>query len=61
MAFKLLETAQRTWRRIDAHDLLPLVRAGVVSKDGQSVKRTEQRETEKKREGRRLISLIHNS
>lgn len=47
MAFKLLETAQRTWRRIDAHDLLPLVRAGVVFKDGQSVERTEQR-TEKK-------------
>ena len=43
MAFKLLETAQRTWRRIDAHDLLPLVRAGVVSKDGQSVERTEPR------------------
>jgi len=43
MAFKLLETAQRTWRRIDAHDLLPLVRAGVVFKDGQSVERTEQR------------------
>lgn len=41
MAFKLLETAQRTWRRIDAHDLLPLVRAGVVFKDGQSVERTE--------------------
>ncbi len=47
MAFKLLETAQRTWRRIDAHDLLPLVRAGVVFKDGQSVKRTEQRAEKK--------------
>jgi putative transposase len=43
MAFKLLETAQRIWRRIDAHDLLPLVRAGVVFKDGQSVERTEPR------------------
>ncbi|MGH7261953.1 MAG: IS256 family transposase [Nitrospiraceae bacterium] len=41
MAFKLLETAQRTWRRIDAHDLLRLVRAGVVFKDGQLVERTE--------------------
>ena len=47
MAFKLLETAQRTWRRIDAHDLLPLVRAGVVFKDGQAVKRTEQRAEKK--------------
>lgn len=40
MAFKLLEAAQKTWRRLDAHDLLPLVRAGVVFKDGQSVERT---------------------
>jgi transposase-like protein len=47
MAFKLLETAQRTWRRIDAHDLLPLVRAGVVFKDGQTVERTEQRAEKK--------------
>lgn len=43
MAFKLVEAAQRTWRRLDAHDLLPLVRAGVVFKDGQSVERTEPR------------------
>jgi putative transposase len=43
MTFKLLEAAQRTWRRLDAHDLLPLVRAGVVFKDGQSVERTEAR------------------
>ena len=43
MTFKLLEAAQRTWRRLDAHDLLPLVRAGVVFKDGQSVERTESR------------------
>lgn len=28
------------WRRFEAHDLLPLVRAGVVFKDGQSVERT---------------------
>ena len=42
-AFKLLETAQRTGRRIDAHDLLPLVRAGVVFKDGQLAERTEPR------------------
>lgn len=43
MAFKLLEAAQRTWRRLDAHDLLPLVRAGVVFKDGQSMERTGSR------------------
>jgi len=40
MAFKLLEAAQRIWPRLDAHDLLPLVRTGMVFKDGQSVKRT---------------------
>ena len=34
MAFKLLHAAQQTWRRLDAHDLLPLLRAGVVFKDG---------------------------
>lgn len=41
MAFKLLETAPRTWRRIDAPDLLPLVRAGVVFNDGLSGEGTE--------------------
>jgi putative transposase len=40
MAFKLLEAAQKTWRRLDVHDLLPLVRAGIAFKDGQSVERT---------------------
>ena len=43
MAFKLLEAAQKSWRRLDAHELLPLVQAGVVFKDGQSVARTEPR------------------
>ena len=41
MAFKLLDAAQRTWRRLDAHELLPLVRARGAFKDGQSVERTE--------------------
>jgi len=40
VAFKLPEAAQNTWRRLDTHDLLPLVCAGVVFKDGQSVERT---------------------
>ena len=39
MALKLLEAAQNTWRQRDAHDLLPLVRAGVVFKDGHSLER----------------------
>lgn len=37
MAFKLLQAAQGTWRRLDAHDLLPLVRAGVTFQDGQQM------------------------
>ena len=43
MAFKLLQAAQRTWRRLDAHDLLPLVRVGIVFKDGLQVEQGEQR------------------
>jgi hypothetical protein len=43
MAFKLLQAAQRTWRRLDAQDLLPLVRAGIVFKDGLQVEHGEQR------------------
>ena len=42
MAFKLLLTAQRTWRRLDAHELLPLLRAGCVFKDGRQVEREAQ-------------------
>lgn len=47
MAFKLLETAQHTWRRLDAHDLLPLVRAGVGFTDGLQVDAAEQRAARK--------------
>ena len=39
MAFKLLEAAQNTWRRLDAPDLLPLVRAGAVFSDGLQLQR----------------------
>ena len=34
MAFKLLEMAQRQWRRLNGAHLLPLVRAGVTFVDG---------------------------
>ena len=34
MAFKLLEMAQRRWRRLNGAHLLPLVRAGVPFVDG---------------------------
>jgi transposase-like protein len=50
MVFKLLLTAQRTWRRLDAHELLPLVRAGLMFEDGQQVERGDQQP--EKRTGR---------
>ena len=34
MAYKLLDMAQRRWRRLNAAHLLPLVRAGVIFIDG---------------------------
>ncbi len=37
MAFKLLEAAQRAWRRLDAQELLPRVRAGIEFTDGLQV------------------------
>ncbi len=42
MAFKLLEAAQKTWRRLDAQELLPLVRAGIEFKDGLQVECRQQ-------------------
>ena len=34
MVFKLVEQAQRHWRRLDGHDLLPKIILGVKFKDG---------------------------
>jgi putative transposase len=34
MVFKLIEAAQRSWRRLDGADLLPKVIHGVKFKDG---------------------------
>ncbi|MBA4157643.1 MAG: hypothetical protein H0X65_09230 [Gemmatimonadetes bacterium] len=42
MACKLLEIAQQRWRRLNASELLPLVRAGVPFKDGVRVERDDQ-------------------
>jgi putative transposase len=42
MTFKLLTVAQETWRRIDAHDMVPLVRAGVRFVDGKRTERDDQ-------------------
>jgi putative transposase len=34
MVFKLVEQAQRHWRRLDGHHLLPKIILGVKFKDG---------------------------
>ena len=49
MAFKLLEMAQRRWRRLNGAQLLPLVRAGVRFVDGVPEERG-QMETEARKE-----------
>ena len=41
MAFRLLLLAERSWRRLDGQELLPLVRAGVRFKDGVRVERDD--------------------
>jgi hypothetical protein len=41
MAHRLLLLAERTWRRLDGHELLPLLRAGVKFKDGTQVERND--------------------
>lgn len=39
MVFKLLLTAEKTWRKLNGHELVPLVRAGVKFVDGVRVER----------------------
>jgi len=39
MAYRLLLLAERSWRRLDRHELLPLVRAGVQFENGVRVER----------------------
>jgi putative transposase len=41
MAFKLLEMAELRWRRLNGHQLLPLVRAGACFQEGVLVERTD--------------------
>jgi putative transposase len=41
MAYRLLLLAERSWRRLDGQELLPMVRAGVSFKDGVRVERDD--------------------
>ena len=47
MAFKLLQAAQGHWRKLDGAELVPLVRAGVVFKDGKRVEPQPSRRSKK--------------
>jgi transposase-like protein len=44
MTFKLLKVAEKTWRRIDGQELVPLVRAGVRFVDRKRVEREDYKE-----------------
>ena len=44
MAFKLLEMAQKRWRRLNGAELLPLVREGAIFEDGIRVERENKHE-----------------
>jgi hypothetical protein len=41
MAFKLIESAQRRWRMVNAPHLVALVRAGATSVDGKLAERPD--------------------
>jgi transposase-like protein len=41
MAYKLLDAAQHRWRRINGHELVPLVRAGATFTDGRLQERSD--------------------
>ena len=47
MIFKLMEAQEGRWRKVNAPQLVPLVRAGARFVDGELVERSEQKEEEK--------------
>jgi transposase-like protein len=57
MTYKLLKTAEASWRRLDAHELIPLVRAGVVFIDGKQPERhNEEVHKERSKKVRRVAA-----
>ncbi len=50
MGFKLLESAQQRWRRVDGYELIPLVRAGAQFLDGKLIERPDQRQQKNDKE-----------
>ncbi len=47
MVYKLLRMAEERWRRLNAADLLPLVRAGATFIDGEQPEREDQEDVER--------------
>jgi transposase-like protein len=60
MAFKLLEMAQQRWRRLNASELLPLVRAGIPVQERSSSGARRSNDRRAARGDRCLIIPIHN-
>lgn len=56
MAFKLMQSAERTWRCLDAHHLLPLVRAGARFVDGKQQERKKETITNKQQNQPRKVA-----
>ena len=50
MVYKLLQMAQERWRRLNGTTFLPLVRAGVLFKDGEKIEREENKENQESTE-----------
>ena len=57
MAFKLIESAQRRWRMVNAPHLVALVRAGATFVNGKLVERPEDEAAEEGPAGSRLKDL----
>lgn len=48
MAFKLIQAAEKNWRCLDGHELIPLVRAGTKFEDGKRVEREDTMKNDEK-------------
>lgn len=56
MAFKLMQSAQRNWRRLNAHELIPLLRAGIRFIDGKQHERRKESTTNKQTQRRKVAA-----
>jgi putative transposase len=56
MAFKLMQSAQGSWRCLDSHELIPLVRAGVRFVDGKQQERKKESITKQQNQQRKVAA-----